>query len=206
MQSIWFCGKKGHPIQFALNAIRGATGKRLKANDLIKASQASPLTHCIKAICWLLNKRIIFYLDFCVRERVPFRSWIQVGACQCSVYASYPWVTLWACYLSRFFFFSSHTFKCHMCMGCTCSSSGQTWRTSQAFACSVSGNDVGMRLSLQVKKWKHIKEIVHLSRYNPKSLTRGRGTMRKDGGGAWKLSESFFVASTSNVELYFILI
>lgn len=29
----------------------GATGKHLKANDLIKASQASPLTRCIKAIC-----------------------------------------------------------------------------------------------------------------------------------------------------------
>lgn len=62
--------KKGHPIQFALNGIRGATGKHLKANDLIKASQASPLTHCIKAICWLLNKRIIFYLDFCARGRL----------------------------------------------------------------------------------------------------------------------------------------
>ncbi len=67
-----------------------------------------------------------------------------------------------------------------MCMGCTCSSSGQTWRTSQAFACCVSSKDVGM---LQVKKWKHIKGIVQLSRYNPNSLAWGRDTMRKDEGG-----------------------
>lgn len=73
MQSIWFRRKKGHPIQFALSGIRGVTGKHLKANDLIEASQASPLTHCIKAICWLLNKHIIFYPDFCVCVRVSVR-------------------------------------------------------------------------------------------------------------------------------------
>lgn len=41
--------KKGHPIQFALNGTRGATGKHLKANDLIKASQATPLTQLHKS-------------------------------------------------------------------------------------------------------------------------------------------------------------
>lgn len=65
--------------------------KHLKVNDLIKASQASPLTQCIKAICWLLNKRIIFYLDFCVQEQGPCRSQLLlVGGCHCCVYSSYP--------------------------------------------------------------------------------------------------------------------
>ncbi len=172
MQSIWFCGKKGHPIQFALNGTRGATGKHLKANDLIKASQASPLTRCIKAICWLLNKRIIFYLDFCVTECVPCRSWIQAEGRHCSVYVSYP------CHGSVCLLSEQLSFKCHMCMSWTCGSSGQTQRTSQAFACCVRGNDVWMRLSLQVQKWKHIKRIVHLSRYNPSSLTWFRDSIR----------------------------
>lgn len=167
MQSIWFCGKKGHPIQFALSAKRGATGKHLKANDLIKASQASPLTHCIKAICWLLNKRIIFYLDFCVREWVPCRSWIQVGGCHCSVCASYPCRDFVSMLSEQFSFL--RTFKCRLCMGCTCSGSGRTRRASQDFACCVSGNRVRMRLSLQLKRWKHIKGIARLSRYNPNS-------------------------------------
>lgn len=110
MQSIWFCSEKGHPIQFALNGIRGAAGKHLRANDLIKASQASPLTHSIKAICWLLNKRIIFYLDFCVREWVPCRSWIQVGGCHCGVFASYPCRDFGSMLSGRF------SFLCSICV------------------------------------------------------------------------------------------
>lgn len=122
--------KKGHPIQFALNGIRGATGKHLKANDLIKASQASPLTHCIKAICWLINKRIIFYLDFCARGRLVALGSGE-GGCRCSVCASYPCRDFVSALSERFSVL--RTFKCRMSMGCTCSSGGQTLRTSQAF-------------------------------------------------------------------------
>lgn len=186
MQSIWFCSKKGHPIQFALNAIRSMTGKHLKANDLIKASQASPLTHCIKAICWLLNKRIIFYLDSCVCEWVPCRSWIQVGGCRCSVCASYPCRDFVSALSEQSFFL--RTFKCHMCMGCTCSSSGQARRTSQAFACCLSGNYVGMHHSLQEIK-RHQRNQAHKS-IQSQLIDVRQGYYEKGwGGGAWKLIE-----------------
>lgn len=32
---------------------------------ILSSLETSALTYCIKAICWLLNKCIIFYLDFC---------------------------------------------------------------------------------------------------------------------------------------------
>lgn len=182
MQSIWFCSKKGHPIQFALDGVRCATGKHLKANDLIKASQASPLTRCIKAICWLLNKRIIFYLDFCcVHDYVQSGSRIQVEKrpqCECVIRV----VTLWAFYQGSFSF---------ICV----------WAASAAAVVKHAGLHkplhvvLGMLLSLQVNKWKHIKGIVHLSQYNPQCWCEARG--------AWKC---FFVASASNAELFFILI
>lgn len=178
MQSIWLCGEKGHPIQFALNGTRGATGKHLRANDLIKASQASPLTHSIKAICWLLNKRIIF-LPWLLCARLCAVLLLDPGRrlpLQHVRLLSVSWLwehVIWAVLFLAF----------HMCMGCMCSSSGQTRRTSQAFTCCVSGNDVGMRLPLQAKEWKHIKGIVHFSRYNPNSLTWFRDTIRKEEGG-----------------------
>lgn len=63
MQSLFLEGKcsqfhfvtrnkqKANPIQCTLNATHGATEQQLKENDLIRASPASPLTHCIEAIC-----------------------------------------------------------------------------------------------------------------------------------------------------------
>lgn len=185
MQSIWFCSKKGHPFQFALNAICGVTGKHLKANDLIKASQASPLTHCIKAICWLLNKRIIFYLDFCVCERVPFRSWIQVGGCHCSVYASYPCHDFVSVLSEPFFFLGRFQVPYSMRTVCTCSSSGQTQRTSQAFACCLNGNRVGMHRSLRELKRQQRNRAHKL--IQSQTVDVSQGYYGKGWGGAWKL-------------------
>lgn len=51
-QSIGF-GGENEVDRFNLHstAHEGATGKHLKANDLIAAAQPPPLTRCIKAIC-----------------------------------------------------------------------------------------------------------------------------------------------------------
>lgn len=43
----------------------------------------------VEAICLLLNKRIIFYLDFCARL-VFVATAISVGGCRGSTFTSYP--------------------------------------------------------------------------------------------------------------------
>lgn len=83
-------------------------------------------------------------------------------------------MTLWACYLSSFL--SSAICVCGARAAAVVKHAG----LHKPFACCVRGNDVGMRLPLQVKKWKHIKRIVHLSRYNPGSLTWFMDATRKD--------------------------
>lgn len=72
---------------------------------------------------------------------------------QCVCLLSVLWLCERVIWVVVFFLFLQ-TFKCYMCMDCMCDRSGHTWRTSQALVCCISGNDLGMVLSLQVKGMK----------------------------------------------------
>lgn len=153
----------------------------------------------MRAICWLLNKRIIFYLDFCSCVCVCVNGCLDTsGGSHCRAYASYPapWLcerVIWAVAFSFLFFFLPPFSSYEL-------SSAMRVRTARViavvehagllhkpFACCMSVYNLRMLLSLQAKKRKHIKGTVHVRvDTNPNSLW-GSGAMRKDEG-AWNLS------------------
>lgn len=99
-ECVWKCSQfdsaaKGHAIQFTLNAeysSRQNTWKQM----ILSEPTASLSSHWIKAICWLLNKCIIFYLDShllpaprCAGERSSARPWLILFIPSCCFLSMY---------------------------------------------------------------------------------------------------------------------